>query len=193
MKKDKIGNLIGILLCVLLLPFVTVSMTLTIKSYAAPGKVATFLGYGPLIIETGSMRPAFKENDVVLMRQCDAGALENGEIIAYYDANGTIVTHRIIGYDTDGSGARLYITQGDANNIQDRDPVPAAQVAGRVVKVIPDGGKAMNFIGKPLVTVAVILLPIGLWFCCSRLAKTLARRKEKKEVTAQTDEAQPLE
>jgi signal peptidase len=197
--KHKIGNILGIVLIAIFLPIVIVNTTLAIKGSIAPEKVATFLGYGPLIVETGSMRPEFKEQDLLIVKSTDAGKLEKGDVIAFYDANGTVVSHRIIGYDIydiDETGARLYITQGDANNVQDRDPVPAARVAGLVVCVIPDGGKFMEFARKPIVMGLVITVPLGRWFCYSSLAKALDRKKEKqmeKGVTAQTDEAQPQE
>ena len=190
-RKSPIPNILGAALCVLLLPVVAVNLTLTIKSYLHPEKVATVLGYGPLIVETGSMRPEFKENDVIIMKECDAGALASGDIIAYYTANGTVVSHRIVGFDADDSGARLYTTKGDANNVEDRDPVPASRVAGLVVHVIPDGGKVMRAFGEPLVTVLLVAVPLGLYFGFGALLKAIAARKNKKEVTPDSDEPQP--
>jgi len=192
--KHKLGNILGIVLIVIFLPIVIVNTTLAIKGSVAPEKVATFLGYGPLIVETGSMRPEFKEQDLLIVKEVDAGKLAKDDVIAFYDANGTVVSHRIVGFDADAGGARLYTTKGDANNVQDRDPVPAGKVVGLVVKVIPDGGKFMEFARKPIVMGLVIAVPLGLWFGCGSLAKALARKKEKqmeKGVTAQTEEQRP--
>jgi len=188
--KHKIANIIGIALCALFLPVAIVNVALAVKGSIAPEKVVTFLGYGPLIVETGSMRPEFKERDLLIVKEVDAGKLEKNDIIAFYDLKGVVVSHRIIGFDVNERGVRLYITKGDANNVQDREPVPAARVAGKVVRIIPDGGKAMEFARQPLVMGLVIAVPLMLWFGYSALAKALARRKQK-EVAAQTDEPQP--
>ena len=188
-KRNPIPNIIGAVLCVLLLPVVAVSLTLAIRSYLHPEKVATVLGYGPLIVETGSMRPAFKEDDVIIIKECDAGALASGDIIAYYTANGTVVSHRIIGHDSDEGGARLYTTKGDANNVQDREPVPAANVAGVVVRIFPDGGETMRLLRQPWVSALIICVPVGLGLGIGVLAKRLAR-KNGEEAVGKADEAQ---
>jgi len=189
--KRRIANIIAIILIAILLPVAIINLTLTIKSYVAPEKVATVLGWGPLIVETGSMRPEFAEQDLLLIKQVDAGKLQKDDIIAYYDEKGIVVSHRIIGYSTDDSGARLYITQGDANNVPDRDPVPGDRVAGQVVRVIPQGGRVFNFLSKPIVTMLLVGVPLALFFGISSLLKTLAARKNKKGEMTQSDEPQP--
>jgi len=177
MKRNKIGNIIGIALCVLLLPIAVVNVSLAVQSYLHPERVATFLGMGPLIVETGSMLPEIAPGDVVIAKKCDTSKLEKGEVIAYYDAKGIIVTHRIIAFDTGENGARLYTTKGDNNNVQDQNPVPQGKILGRVVKVFPDGGKVFRTLGEPLVIVLVVGVPLLLAFGLSSLLKTLAARK----------------
>ena len=175
--KHKLGTAVGILLIVMFLPVAVVNITLAVKGSIAPEKVATFLGYGPLIVDTGSMRPAFKEKDLLIVKEVDADTLQKDDVIAFYDAKGTIVSHSIIGYIADENGARQFFTKGIANNVQDGEPVPAARVAGLVIKVIPDGGKAMEFARQPLVMGLVVAIPLGLWFGYNALAKAAARKK----------------
>ena len=190
--KHKIGNIIGAILIVLLLPIAAINLTLTVKSFLDDTKVATVLGYGPLIVETGSMLPVIAPNDLLLVKKVDAEKLEKDDVIAFYDANGIVVSHRIIGYDMDEGGARQYITKGDANNTQDRDPVPAGRVAGKVVRVFPQGGKVFRAISQPIVTVLLVGVPLLLFFAGSGLMKLIANRKQKKEEMEQTDEPYPL-
>jgi len=180
--KRVIGIAVGIALCLVLLPLAVVGSALAVKSYMNPGKVATVLGIGPLIVDTDSMVPEFKGNDLLLVRETNASALNKDDIIAYYDGKGTVVTHRIIGYDMTEGGARLYITKGDANNTQDRSPVPASRVAGLVVRVIPGGGKVMRFIGNPVVTVIAIALPLALFYGVIALRKKITQKKGKEAV-----------
>ena len=195
-KSSLIANIIGIVLCVLLLPIVVVNITITIRTFLNPYEVATIFGRGMLIVDTGSMRapgeghqnwdPAWNdglidihENDLLVMREIDPSTIGRGDIIAFYDPRGIIVTHRVIGVDSDDNGARLYITQGDANNVQDSSPVPEARVAGLIVRNISGGGRVVRFIGQPLVTVVVIAIPLALMFGWDSLRKVFSRSKGK--------------
>jgi signal peptidase len=187
MKKNLIPNIIGAALCILLLPIAIVNITLAVRSCLHPDRVAMVFGLGPLIVETGSMSPAFDANDLILVKKTDAGKLCKDDIIAFYDSKGVIVSHRVIGFDSDENGARTYITKGDANNTHDRDPVPAARVAGRVVKVYPGGGRLMLLLRQPWVLAVLIGVPVGLYIGIGTLVKYLAGKKGK-EVTAQADE-----
>lgn len=198
-KSGLIANIIGIVLCVLLLPFVIVNITITIRTFLNPYEVATVLGRGMLIVDTGSMRapdaedhgnwdPAWEtglfdihENDLLIMRTTDPATISRGDIIAFYDHRGIVVTHRVIAFDVDDNGARLYITQGDANNVQDQAPVPEARVAGLIVHNISGGGRVVQFIGQPLVTVVVIAIPLALMFGWDALRKVLLKSKGNQE------------
>ena len=193
MKKPSLPSIIGAILCALLLPVAALNIALAAQSYLHPDKVATVFGLGPLIVETGSMRPEFAENDLIIMKRVDATALEKGDIIAFYDANGIVVSHRIIGYGTDENGARAYITKGDANNVQDSEPVPAARVVGTVTRVFPGAGKAMRFISQPYVTALAIAAPIGIYMAISKLHKTLSGRKKREEEIVQNNESHTAE
>ena len=186
--KHKLASIIGIILIVIFLPIVIVNMTLALKGSLHPEKVAMFMGYGPLIVETGSMKPIFNEQDVVIAKEVDAETLNVGNIIAYYNPRGTVVTHRIIDVEIGEDGAKLYMTKGDANNVEDRDPVHPSRVVGLIVYAIPQGGKAMNIAKNPLWMGLVIAVPVGLWFGYQSLAKTLAKRKEEKGGVSEDDE-----
>lgn len=188
--KHKIGNIIGIILIVILLPIVFFNVTLAVMGTLEPDRVAMVFGYGPVIVETGSMLPEFAPSDLLIVKKADAANLQERDIITFYDANGIVVSHRIIGIDSDENGARLYITKGDANNVEDRDPVSAEQVAGVVLHSIPGGGKVMEVARQPLVMGLVVGVPLALWFGYNALMKALAKRKEKnqKEERSQDDE-----
>ena len=64
--KHKIANILGIILIIVFLPVAVVNTTLAVKGSLHPEKVATFLGWGPLIVETGSMLPAFAKQPLVM-------------------------------------------------------------------------------------------------------------------------------
>lgn len=188
--KQKLGIIVSIALCALLLPFAFFSAALAITSYMRPDKAPTVLGISPLIVVTGSMQPAFSEQDLLIARKVKPDTLQAGDIISYYDHKDKVVSHRIIRVETDDGGSRVYITKGDANNVEDMHPVPAEKVVGRVVKVIRKGGSVMRVMSQPFMTVLFIAVPLALFYGGLALRKRHARISEK-EVVAQADESRP--
>ena len=82
-------------------------------------------GYSVFSVKTGSMAPAIKQNDVIVVKSQDY--YEVGDIITYKEDK-NYITHRIIsvrGHDI--------ITQGDANNAKDTS-ITDDMVIGKVVK-----------------------------------------------------------
>lgn len=53
----KISTIIGILLCVVLIPILVINLTIVIKSYVYPDRVPDFFGLKLFIVETDSMKP----------------------------------------------------------------------------------------------------------------------------------------
>ena len=82
-------------------------------------------GYSVFSVKTGSMAPAIKQNDVIVVKSQDY--YEVGDIITYKEDK-NYITHRIIsvrGHDI--------VTQGDANNAKDTS-ITDDMVIGKVVK-----------------------------------------------------------
>ena len=127
------------------------------------GKITTVFGYSFLFIQTGSMEPAYPEKTAIIAHRVDASTLKVGDIISFYSSDPTlnrnIVTHRIKEIKTDSSSIR-FITKGDANVLEDKYEVPAADVVGRVV----GKSKVFSLLGKvkqdPKMFFLIIVLPI---------------------------------
>jgi signal peptidase len=96
------------------------------------------LGFTPTIIGSGSMQPALNPGDITIIISTPPSTIEVGDIIQYRTADAPI-THRVTDTYTSG-GSRWFITQGDANNAPDPDPVGQDQVMGKVVFTIPQLG-----------------------------------------------------
>jgi len=79
----------------------------------------------------GSMRPAFRDGDLLLMKKVPPASLKTGNVIVF-DSPGFQKTliHRIIGFREAGS-ERLVLTQGDRSCRPD-EPVSQQFVKGRV-------------------------------------------------------------
>ena len=95
------------------------------------------LGIGPfkiIGIETGSMTPAIKVGDGVLInKMCDRDKLKEGNVIAYINDDNIVVVHRIYKINKD----ETFITKGDYNNSADAKYVSKEQVVGKVLFKIP--------------------------------------------------------
>src|SRR5665647_984642 len=92
----------------------------------------------PMIVLSGSMVPLFLPGDVVISKTVSPSELNVGDVITFQAPNskpGTFVTHRIISIEK--GEKRFFQTKGDANNAQDDFKVPASNVIGKLVFVIP--------------------------------------------------------
>lgn len=102
------------------------------------GKGQNGIGIGPFkiyAIITGSMQPAIKQGDAVLVMSVPKDELHIEDVITFMpgENENIMVTHRIVSY---GDDEDLFITRGDANNADD-SPVHYNNVVGKVVCIIP--------------------------------------------------------
>lgn len=99
--------------------------------------IMMIVGIGPLKIigiETPSMTPNINVGDaVVIDKNANKDKLKEKDIIAYKNADGVLVIHRIINVNSDGT----FITKGDYNNTSDPLYVNKKQVVGKVMLKIP--------------------------------------------------------
>lgn len=107
----------------------------------------------PYIVLSGSMEPVVQTGSVVYIRQTDE-PLKEGDIIGYMAGNMPVV-HRIIGHGEDG-----WITQGDANEIQDMNEVTDDQVLGKFIIAIPKAGYLISNIRSHTVTFGHFAIPV---------------------------------
>jgi len=120
-----------------------------------------------LAVLSGSMEPNYPVGSLVFAVPTPPEEIISGDAISYVINNqGTTVTHRVIEADRE---ARHFITQGDANNAPDGNPVLYENVIGVVRFHVPMLGYALSFVlttsGKIIagtIVVALILLTILL-------------------------------
>lgn len=111
----------------------------------------------PYAIVTGSMEPAIKRGDIVLLEKTDFGQLKVGDVITY--AKGSVpVTHRIYNLSSDG----VIWTKGDANANVDPYKIYPDEVIGRVKYTIPKIGWVLILLNwSPLIRYAVLSISIA--------------------------------
>ena len=123
---------IGTLKLVLYLLFVAVAV------YYSPKILSRALNtpYPLATITSGSMWPALKTNDLILMKGANGADVAVGEIIIYKNSQGFTI-HRLIrkeNPDASVGGAAKLITRGDANNVDDA-PITESDVIGKLVTI----------------------------------------------------------
>jgi signal peptidase len=95
----------------------------------------------PIVVISGSMRPALDVGDVVIIAKVPADTIKPGDIIQFREAEGVAVIHRVVEIHETEAG-KFFITQGDANSEPDANPVIPENVVGRAIFDIPKIGWA---------------------------------------------------
>ena len=114
----------------------------------------TVFGFSAAVVVTGSMSPAIEPGDLVVCRSSADYAV--GDAITFH-SGASLVTHRIVGSTPDS-----YITQGDANNVADADPVPNGAIVGKVVFTVPKLGIFIEKLRTPLGMTVLVLIGFAL-------------------------------
>jgi signal peptidase len=93
------------------------------------------LPFYPSTVAGGSMSPALKLGDMVVVAKVSPDVIREGDIIEFRQGE-MMVIHRVIEIQ-ETEGSKFFITKGDANSIADIDPVSPEQVKGRVMLNVP--------------------------------------------------------
>lgn len=177
-------NIIGIILCVILVPILIINCTLIVKSWINKDEVPSIGGVMPLIVLTDSMFPDIKSGDIIITKQADAEDIKVGDDISFFDPAGngsSIVTHRVIEI-IEKDGQLSFRTKGINNNTEDRVTVPADKLVGKYtgVRIALAGNIALFMQTVPGLIVCVVV-PIVLLVGYDML------RRRKYEKTHSTD------
>ena len=123
-------------------------------------------GATPYAVLTGSMRPSLPEGTLVVVRPTPPASIWIGSVITYQLKSGqpAVVTHRVVAQAIDGSGARIFRTRGDANDVADPEWVKPVQIKGEVWYAVPQVGRAHTVLSRQehqLVTYVVVAGLLG--------------------------------
>ena len=190
----KILTVVGALLCVILLPVLIINVTLIIKSYTNSDEVPKIGGYCPLIVLTGSMEPQIKSGDLIIVKQIDSSEVQVGDVIAFFDPSGngsSIVTHRVVELITE-DGALAFRTRGDANNTEDRLPVPADNLVGIYRFRIAGAGNIAMFMQTTTGLVVCVFVPLVLLVAWDILRRRKYEKKNQRDTDALLKELEAL-
>ncbi|MEZ5227833.1 MAG: signal peptidase I [Acidimicrobiales bacterium] len=122
----------------LLLVWVYLYLLALLAGWVLLASLAT--GYQPVVVTTGSMRPAVEPGDVLLIADPPADQmLPQRAVILFERDSGELVTHRVYAVENDE-----YVTKGDANPSVDLERVRPDQTLGVGRIVVP-------LVGLPIV------------------------------------------
>ena len=126
--------------------------------------VPRMAGATPYTILTGSMQPQMPPGTLVVTRPVDPSEIKVGTVLTYQLESGeaAVVTHRVIGIGVDGTGERIFRTQGDANDVADELPVRAEQIRGEHWYAVPHLGRLGTLIDQDVRSRLVTLAGLGL-------------------------------
>ncbi|CDJ99938.1 Signal peptidase I [Microbacterium sp. C448] len=165
-------------------------------AFALVGLAATLVLVVPLVIGAerytilgGSMEPAIPLGSLVVVQPRELNDIRVGDVITYQLESGeaTVATHRVVGEGLVGDGERVLVTQGDANDSADIEPVRGPQVRGVLLYSIPLLGWMNVLISGelrmwvvPVVSGALLLYAAWMFVSAWR-----DRRRRMDEVTAE--------
>lgn len=124
----------------------------------------SFFGYRLFKVETGSMFPKYKINDVIFVKEVDTKQIQEGDDVVYIgnsgEYNGRMITHQVIRKEIDGDDIKFY-TKGIANNTED-PVVLSSQIIGVVQYKIYTLTIITNILLNPYTLYFLIVLPITI-------------------------------
>ena len=163
-KQGKIGNIIGVVLCVILIPILLANVTMIVKGLINPNKVPSIGGYSPLIVMTDSMFPDIKSGDLIITKAADAKDVNVGDVISFFDPDGSgtsVLTHRVVEL-VEEDGKLFFRTKGDANNSEDPSLAPAENLIGLYQSKINGAGNVAMFLQSTPGLIVCIGVPLVL-------------------------------
>ena len=145
--------------------------------------VPRLAGATPYTVLSGSMEPTLSPGTLIVVKDVPPTELRAGDVITFQieSDNPAVNTHRITQVVYDAQGTPRFQTQGDANNVPDRDLLVPGQIRGRLWYSVPYLGHVNSALTGDLrgvlVTVAVGGLGVyALWMFGSSIADSRRSR-----------------
>lgn len=194
-KQGRVGTIIGIVLCLLLVPILVINVTIIIKGLVNPGKVPSVGGYSPLIVLTDSMYPDIKSGDLIFVKTLDAKDVKVGDVIAFFDPDGSgtsVLTHRVKEITKNDKGEDAWRTKGDANNSEDPTPAPFDNLVGIYKGKINGAGRVAMFLQSTPGLIVCIAIPLVLLVAFELIRRKKYEKAKNKDTEALLEELEAL-
>ena len=168
---------------------IALALVVLLRTVFTPaGEVPSLGNYSFMRTLTGSMEPAIPVHSFIVTEAVDPESLQVGDIITFRSTKskleGALNTHRITSVYEEG-GQLMFHTKGDANAVEDSEPVSSINVVGKVVFISAALGTVVSLFSNPLVFFPFVVVPLIL-LLGFELIKLV---KSTKEVARAEDEA----
>lgn len=168
---------------------IALALVVLLRMVFTPADEVPSLGnYSFMRTLTGSMEPAIPVHSFIVTEAVDPESLQVGDIITFRSTEskleGALNTHRITSVYEEG-GQLMFHTKGDANAVEDSEPVSSINVVGKVVFISAALGTVVSLFSNPLVFFPFVVVPLVL-LLGFELVKLV---KSTKEVARAEDEA----
>lgn len=138
--------------------------------------VPKLLGYDVVAVLSGSMEPTYHVNSVIYVnKKIPPEEIREGDPITFYSGE-TLVTHRVTKIDRVNE---CFTTQGDANDVEDLQPVHYSSYVGRAGLSIPALGLLAIYIKTK--TGLMLLAGIFIIFILLQLIPEILKPEDGKE------------
>lgn len=158
--------------------------------FTKSGDAPTVFGYTALRVTTGSMKPTYDVDAMIIVKKVDPQEIKENDVISFYSQDpsldGAVNTHRVVSIKEE-NGKRSFVTKGDNNNVVDAYDVESQYLIGRVVASSKIIGKISRLAANPLIFIPIILIPLAVILISNLLgtihmAKRIAREEEEAAV-----------
>ena len=109
--------------------------------------VPRVLGMKTFAVLSGSMEPEISVGSVVVTKDIEPEKITAGQIITYSLDGDTMVTHRVVKND---KIKKQLTMKGDANMVEDANPVSYDRVVGHAISKLPYAGYVVIYLKTPI-------------------------------------------
>ena len=143
------------------------------------------IGYECYNVISPSMTPVYDVGDLIYVKEVDPYTIQPGDVITFIVNEDLVIgTHRVVRVDTE---KKCFYTKGDANEIEDAEPVHFNNVIGVPQFSIPKLGYVSDFVQNPpgmYITVALGVVLILIVFLPDLIGKKKPSAEEDPEIAA---------
>lgn len=130
------------------------------------------MGYRCFNIISPSMEPVYGVGDLIYVKEVNPSTIKEGDVITFLVNEDLVIgTHRVVRVDAE---SQHFYTKGDANEVQDKNPVHFNNVIGVPQFSIPKLGYVSDFVQNPpgmYITIGIGILLILIVFVPDMLGK----------------------
>ncbi|MBQ7547935.1 MAG: signal peptidase I [Clostridia bacterium] len=191
-EKNLVSTIANIISSIVLV-FAILICFLVIVSMKSSSGVANIFGYAVLSVQSDSMEPVFKEDDLIVIRVTKpTERFKDGDIVSFfaYDSSGLrfINTHRIVEVNH-GETRDRYVTKGDNAAAKDRKGLYSNNIIGEYTgKKISRLGAVVDFINSPTGILLCVVIPSAIIIIAQAVSYANSAQKRKKQMLLEAEE-----